>query len=124
MQPESFFHVALNAEDVETTAAFYREAFDATQVDGGDDPEYVAFEVADKRLYVFDEAPYEKQGLTEELPTGVLHFGYTVADIDAAAEELRAAGAEFFMEPETFSDLRIAFFRDPDGTRVELIEEL
>ena len=44
-------------------------------------------------------------------------------DVDEAAHaELAAAGVDSVMEPSTFGDLRIAFFTDPSGTRIELIE--
>ena len=132
MQVDSFFHVALKVEDVEESLAFYRDSLGAEVIDrgegggdgGAEDVTYAALEVADKRLYLFDRAPYEAAGLVDPLPTGVLHFGYVVDDVSAASRELREAGAEFVMEPTRFGDLEVAFFRDPDGTRVELIEHL
>ena len=109
MDPESFFHVALKVDDVEESLAFYRDGLGAELV---------------KRLYLFDRAPYEAAGLVDPLPTGVLHFGYVVDDVEAAAEELAASEVKFLMEPTSFGDLEIAFFLDPDGTRIELIERL
>ena len=132
VQVDSLFHVALKVEDVEESLAFYRDALGAEVIErgegsgdgGAEDVTYAALEVADKRLYLFDRAPYEAAGLVDPLPNGVLHFGYVVDDVVAASRELREAGAEFVMEPTRFGDLEVAFFRDPDGTRVELIEHL
>ena len=134
MRTESFYHVALKVEDVDESLAFYRESLGAEVIERGDgsggsggaeDVEYAALSAGDKRLYLFDRAPYEAAGLVEEsLPTGVLHFGYVVDDVEAASAELRESGVEFVMEPTRFGDLAVAFFLDPNGVRVELIEHL
>lgn len=130
MDAESFFHVALKVDDVDESLAFYRELLDAElleQGDGGDGAEdvaYAALAIADKRLYLFDRAPYEAAGLVDPLPTGVLHFGYVVDDVEEAGLELAEAGVDLLMEPTTFGDLKVTFFRDPDGVRVELLEHL
>jgi catechol 2,3-dioxygenase-like lactoylglutathione lyase family enzyme len=130
MHPESFFHVALKVDDVEASIAFYRDHLGGDVFDRGDagqgpeDIEYAALEVADKRVYLFDEAPYEAAGLVDPLPTGFLHYGFVVEDVESASGDLLDAGVEFVMEPTTFGDLKVAFFYDPDGVRVELIEHL
>ena len=131
MDAESFFHVALKVDDVERSLAFYREGLGAEVIERGDgngegaeDVEYAALSIADKRLYLFDRAPYEAAGLVDPLPTGVLHFGYVVDDVEATSRELLESGVEFVMEPTRFGNLEVAFFRDPDGVRIELIEIL
>jgi predicted enzyme related to lactoylglutathione lyase len=127
MEPERFFHVAVKTDDLEESVAFYRELFDGAVVDESapdEEVQYAALEVADKRVYVFERTPYEAEDLVDDLPTGFLHFGFVVPDVDAAVEELIDAGAELLMDPATFGDLRIAFVYDPSGTRVELLEEL
>ncbi|MEF8915756.1 VOC family protein [Natronomonas sp.] len=127
MEPERFFHVAVKTDDLDASVDFYRELFGGSVVDESAPDEgvqYVALEVADKRVYVFEQAPYEAAGLVDELPTGFLHFGFVVPEVDAAVEELTDAGVELLMEPETFGELRIAFLYDPSGSRVELLEEL
>jgi len=130
--PESFFHVALKVEDVDEAAAFYEEFLGGDLVErghpdgktGAEAVEHAALDVGDKRLYLFDRAPYEAAGLVDPLPTGFLHFGYVVPDVEAAADELEDAGVDVFMEPSVFGDLKVAFFTDPGGVRVELIEYL
>lgn len=130
VHPESFFHVAIKTDDLDTSKAFYREHFDAEVVERGDAADgegatavnYVTLDIADKLVYLFDEAPYEAAGLVDHVPSGFLHYGFVVPDADAAHGELSAAGIEFLMEPTTFGDLRIAFLTDPDGVRIELIE--
>lgn len=127
--PESFFHVAVKTADLDRDIAFYRDSLGGEVIDRAegsgeraDDLTYAALSVADKRVYLFETAPYEAAGLVGELPPGFLHFGYVVDDIDAAAAELAADGVPFVMEPTDFGPLRVAFFRSPGGTRIELLE--
>lgn len=134
MTPNSLFHVALKADDVDATAAFYEKAFDGTVIergspDGGEGAtavEHVALEVADKRVYVFDRAPYEATGDVAPMPTGLLHFGFVVDDVEDAREAIAAdyPGTDWVMAPDRFGDLRIAFLLDPAGSIVELIEHV
>lgn len=132
MDPESFFHVALKVENIDDSIEFYREHFDADVLERGDASDgegatavnHAALAVADKRVYFFDRAPYEAAELVENIPLGFLHFGFVVDDIETAAGELSNAGIEFIMEPTVFGDLKIAFFVDPAGVRIELLEHL
>lgn len=132
MEPDSFFHVALKVEDIEECATFYREQMGAELLErgradtgtGATAVNHVALAVADKRVYLFDQAPYEAAGLVDEVPPGFLHFGFVVDDVEESHQELETAGIEFLMEPTVFGDLKIAFFTDPAGTRIELIEHI
>lgn len=132
MELESFFHVAIKANDLEEGLEFYRQQFDAELIERGraDDGEgatavdHAALAVADKRVYLFDRAPYEATGLVEDVPTGFLHFGFVVNDVETAYEDLASDGIEFIMEPSVFGDLKIAFLTDPAGVRIELLEHL
>jgi catechol 2,3-dioxygenase-like lactoylglutathione lyase family enzyme len=132
MELDSFFHVAIKTDDLDASEAFYRAHFDGEVVERGDAADgegatavnHITLDVADKLVYLFDEAPYEAAGLVDAVPTGFLHFGFVVPDIDAAHEQLAADDVEFVMEPTTFGDLKIAFLIDPSGVRLELIEQL
>ncbi|MEK6709393.1 MAG: VOC family protein [Nitrospinota bacterium] len=54
---------------------------------------------------------------------GLDHFGLKVDDMDAAAGELRAKGAEFICEPwELRPGVKIAFIKGPDNISIELAE--
>ncbi len=126
MDLERLFHVAIKTDDLEASVAFYRDVLGGDVLESGDAGsgfEYAALSVADKRIYCFEQPPYEINGLAADLPTGILHYGFVVPDVDAAVEELETAGTEIFMAPETFGDLRIAFVYGPDGELIEFIEE-
>lgn len=132
VEPTSFFHVALKVPDVDEAVAFYRdhlggELLEHERADAGDTGpaavEHAALSVGDKRLYVFDRAPYEAAGHVDDLPYGFLHVGYVVPDVEAAATALET-DVTFVMGPTVFGALRIAFFEGPAGERIELIEHL
>ena len=54
---------------------------------------------------------------------GLDHFGLRVENLDVAAADLKAKGAEFSMEPKDLRPgRRIAFVRAPGDVRIELLE--
>ena len=57
---------------------------------------------------------------------GCTHFAMTVKDISLLYDTLTAEGVLFTYPPQTSSDgnVKLAFCRDPDGTFIELVEEL
>jgi catechol 2,3-dioxygenase-like lactoylglutathione lyase family enzyme len=60
--------------------------------------------------------------LDDDRQLGVRHLAFYVGDVDAEAVRLRAAGVPLDVEPMTATgDVRLAFFRDPDGTQLELL---
>lgn len=59
---------------------------------------------------------------------GWAHFAFEVADIEAAHKGLVAKGISFHIEPKLFPEeapaVKLAFFKDPDGNDLELVEPL
>ncbi len=59
---------------------------------------------------------------------GWIHLALEVPDTDAAYAELSARGVPFHVEPVDFPEeapsVRIAFFKDPDGNELELVQPL
>ena len=50
-------------------------------------------------------------------------MAFRVKNVDAVAERLKQAGVEFTLNPvDAVGGVRIAFFKDPDGTLVEILE--
>lgn len=60
-----------------------------------------------------------------DLGSGFGHFAIGVPDVGAAVERIRAGGGKIVREagPVKFGTTVIAFVEDPDGYRVELIEQ-
>lgn len=132
MDPKSFFHVAIKVGDVDQGIEFYRDHFDATVLERGHASEgegatavnHAALSIADKRVYLFDRAPYEAAGILEDVSRGFLHFGFVVDDVEVALADLSTADVEVIMEPSVFGELKIAFIADPADVRIELLEHL
>ena len=70
------------------------------------------------------ELTYNHDGRTYELGTGYGHIAVGVDDLAASLAELQEQGIEPEREPYRVRDggSRLAFVRDPDQYRVELIE--
>jgi len=59
----------------------------------------------------------------DDLQCGIRHFGLKVADVNAWTGRLKAAGVPFAVDPfDAFGGVRIAFFFDPDGAYLELVQ--
>lgn len=58
--------------------------------------------------------------------TGWVHFAFEVPDVDAAYRELMGKGVVFHVPPKLFPEndpeVKIAFFKDPDGNELELVQ--
>ena len=122
-----FHHVHLICKDLEGMINFFTEALGATLV-------------TRKKFGTADGASLDLQGTTVNLRVdredeimmgdasqtryGYDHLGLQVEDIDAAYEDLRKRGFNFFMAPKDIPDLRIAFFRGPEEITIELIQKL
>jgi catechol 2,3-dioxygenase-like lactoylglutathione lyase family enzyme len=73
---------------------------------------------------------YFKKGLikpTERIAddhqVGMRHIAFKVNNVDKTSEKLKKAGVEFTMEPtDALGGVRIAFFKDPSGTIIEIVE--
>jgi catechol 2,3-dioxygenase-like lactoylglutathione lyase family enzyme len=46
-----------------------------------------------------------------------------VDNVDEEYARLHAAGVPFYITPSDVQNVRIAFFKDPDGMAIELIED-
>lgn len=75
------------------------------------------------KLISFTQADTQPAPALDDTRTGLQHIALRVSGLDAIAEQLKCAGVPFTREPmEGVSGARIAFFTDPDGTLIELIE--
>ena len=120
-------HIAIRTKDVENSIAFY-EKLGGRLLRRSD-------AIPGKLLALVDfcgvtleliQAPGELPAEEGLIP----HFAIAVADVDAAAAQLAAAGLNSFETPgksvsETlFGGLENRFFRGPDGERIELVKLL
>lgn len=115
------------AEDVERTAAFYRDLFGFKVL--VDSPRLVAFEVADRHVLLIFQRRATEDDIVDArgvIPghdgTGRLHLALSIAAADLAPWRAQLAGREIALAgeyrwPRGGTSL---YFRDPDGALVEL----
>ncbi len=107
--------IALFTDDVKATAAFYANLLGAMPV--AEWPGGAIFTAGDSKLLV-----HERSAAMEDGPPNEDHFAFSVVDLDAACDELRAHGVSFLVEPREYPWGRSAYLRDTDGRLVELAE--
>jgi extradiol dioxygenase family protein len=121
------WNYAIKAADLEKTTEFHVKRMGAEMRLKGEvfGCKYNFIRLGDTRVLIFDRAPYEEQwGMN--LPPGFLHAVYEVDDHDKHIQMLREAEVHFLMEPQEIETQlgrrKIAFFKDPDGVRTEVME--
>jgi catechol 2,3-dioxygenase-like lactoylglutathione lyase family enzyme len=117
-------HVAVVTTDVERAAKFYTEALgfrEKFRLETSHSGTLVFLGLGGTLVELFGGGKPKAAGDTGEV--GYRHICLLVDDADAEYERLKALGVEFTMEPATVeSGLRIAFFTDPDGSPIEIMQ--
>ena len=125
-----FQHIAISVSDRDRALAFYRDllgfpllgtqAADATgvSIDRLDTGHGTTID-----LISTTQTARASAWLANDLQTGLRHVGFKVIDCDAQTARLTAAGVPFTMQPtDATGGVRISFFKDPDGTLLELVQ--
>jgi predicted enzyme related to lactoylglutathione lyase len=115
----SIGQIMIPVSDVERATAFYRDVLRIPFLFAF--PGMAFFDAGGVRLYL--DKP------TEPGYRGIATIYYRVTGIADATAELQARGAELVAKPHRVFDdgeatLWLAFFRDPDGNNVGLMEEV
>jgi catechol 2,3-dioxygenase-like lactoylglutathione lyase family enzyme len=119
----SAHHVALYTADFAQLRDFYVETLELP-IRGAFRGYNIVFLGAGETTIELVEDENTQQGITG----GWNHLAWEVADLDQTYAELTARGVSFHVPPENFPpenpSMRIAFFTDPDGNVLELIQPL
>jgi len=127
--PYRINHIHLKASDPRRTADWYAKAFGFTILSDevrvfGD--RFVRCQSADGGTFVniSGARTAERLGPGDANPHhGLEHFGFDSADLEADIRRLEGLGCPLLEGPiQVPNGPRIAFFRAPDDTRIELIE--
>ena len=122
-------HTMLRVGDLERSIKFYQEVLGMRLLRTSENPEYqyslafLGYDDEDKASVL--ELTYN-WGVSEyELGTAYGHIAIGVDDIYATCEAVRASGGKVTREagPVKGGNTVIAFVEDPDGYKIELIEE-
>jgi catechol 2,3-dioxygenase-like lactoylglutathione lyase family enzyme len=118
--------VLLGSRDLDRSAEFYRDLLGFPEVPAPPGAPRPArrFQAGDVQIHVSQVATGSAGGwVNDDLQGGIRHFGLKVGDIDDRIERLRAAGVRVLSPPaDVLGGVRIAFFLDPDGARLEFVQ--
>jgi lactoylglutathione lyase len=119
---EGLHHVAVRAADIEKALEFYtdvlgfREEMRLTFEDGS---YLVQVKAGDSIVELFGGG---QPGGEDRGEVGYTHIALKVDSVDREYERLTGLGYEFHVQPQDVQGIRCAFFRDPNGNPIELIE--
>jgi catechol 2,3-dioxygenase-like lactoylglutathione lyase family enzyme len=123
----SVYRVELGCRDLERSVAFYRDllGFPEAGFPEVPAPSGRCLRAGSVLIQLTQAGPAARDGgwVNDDRQRCVRHFGMKVGDIDAQIERLRAAGVRVLSPPaDVLGGVRIAFFLDPDGARLEFIQ--
>ncbi|WP_326556305.1 VOC family protein [Micromonospora sp. NBC_01796] len=142
-------HVGISVSDLDRSVAFYRAltglepAVDNESMKGQgfahaqglpvSKLRYATFHLSNLGIDLIEfEDPVGAPGQSAANRPGSMHLCFQVDDLRSVHTRMREAGYDFLGEPYTFAadevtppdavGTRVAYFNDPDGTNLELIE--
>lgn len=113
------FAIGIRSADPAKTIRFYREAMGATRETPLTPRETMVSFPSGISINVVQAKPDATLG------DGSVGFIFQTADIDALASKVEAAGGTVAMKPtdgKSTGGVRVAFVRDPSGSRIEVIQ--
>jgi catechol 2,3-dioxygenase-like lactoylglutathione lyase family enzyme len=129
---KDFQHVTVSVRDVDKSLSFYRDLLGFPVMGRLYYPNDVGLVIdfldignnGILEIFSFAKAPVKpSEFIPDDRQLGMRHMAFKVKSVDATAAWLKKAGVEFTMEPTNATGgVRIAFFKDPDGTLCEIIE--
>ncbi len=118
-------HIRLLVSDFPACFRFYRDTLGFVPVFGSEDDVYTDFETGGQGIALFTRALMAEAVGSEDAPVDAQDAAVLVlatANVDEAADALRAKGVQLVTEPtdRPLWGIRTAHFRDPDGHLVEI----
>ena len=120
----SYDHIHLRSRDPMATAQYFNKMFDAKILESIQSDGQPRIDLDINGLIIFIAKADENTPAGPVEPhLGLDHFGLRVDNLNEAAADLKAKGAEFSSEPRDLRPgLKIAFVRAPGDIRIELLE--
>lgn len=116
-------NVLIHVADLDRSVRFYTDMLGGEVIDRtGADRVVLDFVTATIELVRVDDAPPPTWEDDDQV-LGFRHIGFKVAAVDPLVARIKASGVEFRLDPlDATGGVRIAFFFDPDGTVLEIVE--
>ena len=120
-------HVSINVSDLGRSIDFYCNELGFKVSRTLDTPElnivFVQLGASSLELIARKDRPAATKTAPRTDGTGLAHVAVRVSNIDEVFSQLKEKGVEFSSPPyDASGGPRIAFFRDPDGVMLELIQ--
>ena len=114
-----FMLTTVHVRDLAESVEFYQNILDLTEV------KRVKPRPGVEIVFLKDEGGIIELIAGEEVENGTVSLGFKVENIEATVAELRAEESERLEVPiETPNGTKLAFFSEPNGVEIELIEGL
>jgi len=124
----AFNHIAFNCVNLAEQEAFYTKHFGfkrSRTFNRGEPGEFFLLKLGSVRLEMFSTDRTKTVAMQGgEQPIGFKHLAFDVPKLEPVIAGLQADGIEVdkIVVVESIPGLRIAFFRDPEGNIIELME--
>lgn len=127
----SLDHIAVTVQDMERAVTFYRDVLGFEVLgqlllnEGTFKLVYLQAGAARIELFAFTEEGRRSETVDRNEDLGFKHIAFSVDDVDAVARRLKAHEVPFTVEPaDAPGGVRLAFFHDPDGNLLEIVDRL
>jgi catechol 2,3-dioxygenase-like lactoylglutathione lyase family enzyme len=121
MKLKATHHIAIRTQNMAAMTRFYTETLGFPITKRWDEVNIIFIGIGSTTIELIGNpnAP------APNTPAGAIdHLALHVESVDEAHQELVAKGVPITVQPKDFQDIRLCFFKDPDGNSLELVEEL
>ncbi|MGI6374706.1 MAG: VOC family protein [Anaerolineae bacterium] len=109
-------HIALRTGQFAAMKAFYTEMLGFPVVGSIPGSDICFIDIGGTTIELLPTA----EGESSKPMCGFVHLAFETDDTDATYAELAAKGVQFHVQPRNAGDIRLAFFKDPDGNELEI----
>ncbi len=117
-------HVAIYTHEQQRMEEFYTRTLGFAVTKRWDDANIIFIDIGSTTIELIGRPEIEGEPPALGTGAGLNHLALHVVNVDAAVQELAAKGVQVLKEPADFKDIRAAFFLDPDGNALELVQEM
>ncbi|MFD0733210.1 VOC family protein [Planotetraspora mira] len=123
--PIGIHHVEIGVGDLDRSLDFYQGLLGLQRAEVPEPPGVRWLSAGSALLKLVETVSGDLGGwINDDLQRGIRHVGFTVGDVDLQADRIRDAGIPFTLPPlDAVGGVRLAFFQDPDGTHLEIIDK-
>lgn len=120
MQVKATHHIALLTRNFAEMEKFYSETLGFAITKRWDDIPIIFIDIGSSTIELIGK----DRGPVAGSPPGAFeHLALHVEDVDVAYAELVSKNIPIAIELTNFKEIRVCFFKDPDGNLIELVED-